>query len=125
MLIQCITFVKIHCITCITLNYCLTETFPLGYRLYCRELGIWIILYKELYLQLFPFTISFCSVCSCKDCFEHATGTVKLVSKGCLIYKQSVTSNPRRNNISTGLVEMYLGSVEKIFYSTYVKCFYL
>ena len=22
MLIQCITFVKIHCITCITLNYC-------------------------------------------------------------------------------------------------------
>ena len=25
MLIQCITLVKIHCITCITLNYCLTE----------------------------------------------------------------------------------------------------
>ena len=38
MLIQCITLVKIHCITCITLNYLLTETLPLGYRLYSREL---------------------------------------------------------------------------------------
>ena len=39
MLIQCITFVKIQCITCITLNYCLAETLPLGYRLHCKELG--------------------------------------------------------------------------------------
>ena len=35
MLIQCITFVKIHCIT---LNYCLTEVLPYGYRRYIREL---------------------------------------------------------------------------------------
>ena len=38
MLSQCITFVKIYCITCITLNYCLTETIPSGYRLYSGEL---------------------------------------------------------------------------------------
>ena len=38
MLIQCIILVKIHGITCITLNYCLTETLPLGYRLYSRVL---------------------------------------------------------------------------------------
>ena len=29
-----------------------------------------------------------------------------------------VTSNPRRTNISTGIVKMYIASVEKIFHST-------
>ena len=37
MLIQCITLVKIHFITCITLNYCLTETLQLGCGMYSRE----------------------------------------------------------------------------------------
>ena len=34
MLIQCITFFKIHCITCITLNYCLIlETLPSSHKI--------------------------------------------------------------------------------------------
>ena len=50
---------------------------------------------------------------------------MKLVSKGCFImfmYKLRVNSNPRKTNISTttGIVKMYLGSVEKIFHSTKV-----
>ena len=48
MLIQCITFVKIHCITCIALNYCLNETLPLGCELYSRELDS-----QQKVLQLF------------------------------------------------------------------------
>ena len=46
MQIQCIIFVKIHFITCITLNYCLTETLPLGN---CR-----VTSFKDFFLSLVP-----------------------------------------------------------------------
>ena len=69
MLIQCITSVKIHCITCITLNYCLTETLPLGYRLYIRELDRQhSCMSEDLYLQ-FPLS----SVCFFNSGYKHAT----------------------------------------------------
>ena len=65
--------------------------------------NIWIILYKDLYLQLFP--VQFALV--------KTVMTVKFVSKVCLYI-----SNPRRTNRSTGLVKIHLGSVEQIFYSS-------
>ena len=41
--------------------------------------NIMIILYKDMYLEFFPF-VQF----ACKYFCEHVTRTVKLVSKGCL-----------------------------------------
>ena len=88
MLIQCNTFVKIHCITCITLNYCLAETLPsIVYRLHNREMryttkGCVSISY---FLSQFPLV-----QLACKDCYltkEHAKLTVKLASKGFDLYQ--------------------------------------
>ena len=64
--LQCITLVKIHCITCITLNYCLTETSPFGYRLYSRELDPQQKdnpVYSN-FLSRFPFVQFACKECS-------------------------------------------------------------
>ena len=70
MLIQCITSVKIYCITCITLNYCLSEILPSKvYRLHNREKGCVSISY-------FHSQFSFVQLTK-----EHAKWTVKLVSK--------------------------------------------
>ena len=79
MLIQCITFVKIHCITWITLNYCLSEILPsIVCRLHNREM---IYTTKGCYFHLQFSLVQL----ACKDCYltkVHAKWTVKLASKG-------------------------------------------
>ena len=89
MLIQCITFVKMHCITCITLNYCLSEMLPsLVYRLHNREMrytskGCVSISY--LHSQF-----SFAQL-ACKDCYltkEHAKNELRNLQVKALILYQ-------------------------------------
>ena len=58
MLIQCITLMLIQCITCITLNYCLTEIVLLKKNCIVLNPEQEIDPMKDLFLQLFAFTFS-------------------------------------------------------------------
>ena len=86
MLVQCITSVKIHCITCITLNNCLSEILPsIVYRLHNRE-----IRYTKKGCVSISFYYSQCVRLACKDRYltkEYVICTVKLASKGMTLYQ--------------------------------------
>ena len=102
MLIHCITFVKFHLITCITLNYCLIRNFAIN-SIQTAQTRNEIHNKMTCFHKLFPTQFPFVQL-PCKDCYltkEHADWTVKLVSKGFDYYinkvKQlTVTGNTRR-----------------------------
>ena len=107
MQIQYITLVKMHRIT---LNYCLTETWPFGCRLYIVR-STTTILYADFHSQ-FPFVQFACKDCSMTLVLNMQNELWRFWLYINKVKQLTVTINPRRTNISTGIVKMNLGSVE-------------